>query len=82
MPSQGRWEIAIHLEAGYQNYCQLTPDELLYFCNGLKMINKYLYELLQEDLYLIIALRNIQFSYAQDRSIFRQIKISIWNVYI
>lgn len=45
-----------------QNSSQLTPDELLYFCNGLKMISKYLYEFLQKDLYLIIALRNIQFS--------------------
>ena len=45
-----------------QNYCQLTPDELSYFYNGLKMTNKYLYKFLPKDLYLIIALRNIQFS--------------------
>ena len=41
---------------------RLYADELPYFCDGLKMASKYLYEFLPEGMHLIIALRSIQFS--------------------
>jgi hypothetical protein len=41
---------------------QLYADELLYFCSGLKMISRHFHEFLPEGMYLIIALRNIEFS--------------------
>lgn len=44
------------------NNPRLTADEYMYFCNGLKLVSRYLYELLPDDLNLIIALRSIQFS--------------------
>lgn len=46
----------------YPDSLKLTADELQHFCDGLKMISKYLYKLKQEDSYLIIALRSIRFS--------------------
>ena len=46
----------------YPDSQNLTDDELQYFCDGLKLISKYLYKLLQEDSYLIISLQSIQFS--------------------
>ena len=55
---KGRWGIAIWIEAGYL----MTFDILPYFCDGLKMASKYLYEFLPEGMHLIIALRSIQFS--------------------
>lgn len=54
--------IYFHSMLSYPDSPRLSDDELMYFCNGIKMISKYLYELMQDDFYLIIALRNMRFS--------------------
>ena len=46
----------------YSDSQNLTADELQSFCDGLKLVDKYLYKLQQKDSCLIIALRSILFS--------------------
>lgn len=54
--------IYFHSMLSYSNNPRLTDEELLYFYNGIKMISKYLYPLIQDKSYLIIALKSILFS--------------------
>ncbi len=54
--------IYFHSMLSYSNSPRLTDEEWLYFYNGIKMISKYLHEFMQDEQYLIIALKNIQFS--------------------
>lgn len=54
--------IYFHSMLSYPSSSVLTDEELMYFCNGIKMISKYLYELMRDDSCLIIVLRNMQFS--------------------
>lgn len=39
----------------------LSKEEISYFCNGLKAVSKQISKFLDNDLYVIIALRSIQF---------------------
>ena len=45
----------------YPNSDPLISEEQICFCNGLKLISKYLLELLQDN-FCLITLRSIQFS--------------------
>ena len=54
--------IYFHSMLSYPDSPRLTDEELMYFCNGIKMTSKYLYELMRDDSCLIIAVRSIRFS--------------------